>query len=293
MEATAVLYQGPLSGRTSLQHAVQVQQMQRWLPDASRPGRARSVLEPWEAVELVETGMERNGEANVVCSAGPGESLVNEATFSALHALHRRFPKLTLCVSTNGLLLFDRIGELVTARVRSITITINAVSPATAQRIYSWVLYRGKTSAGLRAGELLIQNQWQGLINAIESGLLVKVTSVFIPGVNDDELPRIAELTETFGADILQVLPMIPQTEFKLCQRPSDRMLSERRDQLRQFIKHVSNSCQCCAHACVTLGEKRGREPEVLSSEIGKDRAETAVQMVPRPIGKVPTGYRS
>lgn len=243
----------------------------------SRPGVSSTVLDPFEAVERVEAFIERNDRVSVVGIAGPGDPLANAATFETLTAIHRKFPDLTLCVSTNGLLLAERLGELVQAGVRSVTVTINAVSPQTAERVYEWVLYRGRKLTGIQAAETLVRNQWQGLINAIEAGLLVKVNSVYIPGVNDSELIRIARLAGSFGADIMNVLPLIPQAQFRQLPRPSYEMLHGKRDELRPFIKQMSHCRQCRADACGTLGEDKDMELELLQSRIGEEYAESVV----------------
>jgi nitrogen fixation protein NifB len=240
----------------------------------SRPGVTSRVLDAAEALERVGAFLERNHGVSVVGVAGPGDPLANDATFETLQAIHREFPDLTLCVSTNGLLLSDRLGDLMRAGVRSITVTINAVSPQTAERIYSWVLSRGRKLTGLEAAETLVRNQWQGLINAIESGLLVKVNSVYIPGVNDDELIRIARLAGSFGADIMNVLPLIPQAEFRLHQRPGYDMLHAKRDELRPFISQMSHCRQCRADACGILGEDKDMDSELLISRIGEEYTE-------------------
>jgi nitrogen fixation protein NifB len=232
------------------------------------------VLDAAEALERVGAFLERNHGVSVVGVAGPGDPLANDATFETLQAIHREFPDLTLCVSTNGLLLSDRLGDLMRAGVRSITVTINAVSPQTAERIYSWVLSRGRKLTGLEAAETLVRNQWQGLINAIESGLLVKVNSVYIPGVNGDELIRIARLAGSFGADIMNVLPLIPQAEFRLHQRPGYDMLHAKRDELRPFISQMSHCRQCRADACGTLGEDKDMDSELLMARIGEEYTE-------------------
>jgi len=41
---------------------------------------------------------------------------------------------------------------------------------------------------GQEAAKTLLANQWVGLSNAIEAGLIVKVNSVYLPGVNDEDL---------------------------------------------------------------------------------------------------------
>jgi len=243
----------------------------------SRPGVSSTILDPTEAVERVEAFIERNDRVSVVGIAGPGDPLANASTFETLTAIHRKFPDLTLCVSTNGLLLAERLDDLVRAGVRSITVTINAVSPQTAERVYEWVLHRGKKLSGIQAAETLVRNQWQGLINAIEAGLLVKVNSVYIPGVNDSELIRIAKLAGSFGADIMNVLPLIPQAQFKQLTRPSYDMLHTKRDELRPFIKQMSHCRQCRADACGTLGEDKDMELELLQSRIGEEYAESVL----------------
>ncbi len=243
----------------------------------SRPGVTSRVLNPSEAVERVEAFVERNGRVSVVGIAGPGDPLANESTFATLEAVRQEFPDLTLCVSTNGLLLSERLADLIKAGVRSITVTINAVSPQVAERVYSWVLHRGKKLTGRTAAETLVHNQWQGLINAIEAGLLVKVNSVYIPGVNDKELVRIAKLAGSCGADIMNVLPLIPQAEFKLLQRPGHQMLQEKRGDLSPFIKQMSHCRQCRADACGTLGEDKDMDTELLMARIGEEYTESVL----------------
>ena len=243
----------------------------------SRPGVSSTVLDAGEAVERVEAFLERNDRVSVVGIAGPGDPLANPSTFETLAAVHKKYPDLTLCVSTNGLLLSDRLGDLVRTGVRSITVTINAVSPQTAERVYEWVLYRGRKLTGIQAAETLVRNQWHGLINAIEAGLLVKVNSVYIPAVNDSELVRIARLAGSFGADIMNVLPLIPQAQFRQLQRPSYDMLHAMRDELRPFIAQMSHCRQCRADACGTLGEDKDMELELLQSRIGEEYAESVL----------------
>jgi len=105
----------------------------------SRPGVTSTVMSPGEAMDRVRLLMERNDRISVIGIAGPGDPLANDPTFDILSAIHREFPELTLCVSTNGLLLTDRLQDLMKCGVRSITITMSAVTAETAEKIYSWV----------------------------------------------------------------------------------------------------------------------------------------------------------
>ena len=243
----------------------------------SRPGITSTVLTPSEAVERVEAFVERNDRISVIGIAGPGDPLANEATFETLNALRRGFPQLTLCVSTNGLLLPERLADLIRAGVKSLTVTINAVRPETAERIYAWVLYHGKRLSGRDAAVTLLANQWAGLSSAIEMGLLVKVNSVYIPGVNDADLALVAKRAGELGADIMNVLPLIPQGEFTGLIRPSYEALRAKRDELRPFVSQMSHCRQCRADACGTLGEDKDMELELLQARIGEEYAESVL----------------
>ena len=236
----------------------------------SRPGVTSMVLSPDEALYRVSALVERNERLSVVGIAGPGDPLANEATFETFRMINREFPDLILCASTNGLCLPDRIDDLVKCGVRSITVTINAALPETAEKIYSWVSYRGKKLTGKEAAYCLFTNQWRGLHNAIDAGLMVKVNSVLIPGTNDDEIPHIAQLAGTIGADLHNILPLIPQAEFEHIKRPSREMIHALRTECGKYVEQMTHCKQCRADACGILGEDKDMELEVLSAAIGE-----------------------
>ena len=70
-----------------------------------------------------------------------------------------------------------------------------------------------------RARRRLLERQWDGLARAVRAGLVVKVNSVLIPGVNDLELPAIAMLAAEYGAHLSNILPLIPQARFRRSRR--------------------------------------------------------------------------
>jgi len=240
----------------------------------SRPGVSSRVFTVQEARERVSMLVERNEKISVIGIAGPGDPLANDATFEVLNAINREFPDLILCLSTNGLYLPDRLEDIVRAGVRSLTITINAVLPETGTEIYSWVNYRGKKYTGIDAAEFLFDNQWRGLRNAIDAGLIVKINSVFIPGVNDDEVPLIASLAGEEGADLMNIIPLIPQAEFSHLQRPTREMIHELREECGKYIPQMTHCRQCRADACGTIGEDRDMELEMLNARIGEEYCE-------------------
>lgn len=236
----------------------------------SRPGVASVVLTPEEAIERVQAVIERTGDIAAIGIAGPGEPLANEATFATLGLVRRHYPDRIGCVSTNGLELADRVGDLVAAGVRSITVTINAVMPETAAEIYLWVTGPDRRRLrGMEAGRHMLERQWDGLCRAVEAGLVVKVNSVLIPGVNDLELPAIAHLASEYGAHKHNILPLIPQNRFRGHAVPTPAELHATRAACGEYLSQMTHCKQCRADACGLIGKDRDMETETLLARLG------------------------
>ncbi|MBF0473723.1 MAG: radical SAM protein, partial [Nitrospirae bacterium] len=238
----------------------------------SRPGVTSKVLTPYEAYERVKHISGRDNHISVIGIAGPGDPLANEATFETLELINKEFPELILCLSTNGLLLIDKLKDLLRVGVKSLTITINAVTTETAEKIYSKVCYSGYCLDNHEGVRLLLKNQWTGLTLAIEAGLIVKVNTVYIPGINDGEIPLIAHDAGKAGANIMNIIPLYPQAEFIHIERPSHEMLNNMRAISRQYIPQMTHCRQCRADALGVLGEDRDMETEMLYSILGEEQ---------------------
>ena len=241
----------------------------------SRPGITSRVMKHDEAIDKVATLLDRNDNISVIGIAGPGDPLANDATFEVMESLHREFPEIILCVSTNGLNLPDRLDDLMKAGVRSLTVTINAVTPEIAEKVYAWASYKGKKYTGKDAARLILGNQWRGLTNAIDAGLVVKVNTVYIPGVNDVEIPLVAWHAGERGADIMNLMSLIPQAEFEHIEKPTREMIDKKRAECIRYIPQMTHCRQCRADACGILGEDRDMELEILNARIGEEYCET------------------
>jgi len=222
----------------------------------NRPGVTTRVISPDEAMETIRQAVEMEPRIRVVGIAGPGDPLANDETIETLIKAKDEFPSLTRCISTNGLALPDRIDELDRAGITTLTITINAVDPEVGEKIYSFVRYRGKTYRGREAFEILSRNQLEGLKQASKRGMVVKVNSVLIPGINDHHLVEVAEVVRELGAYTMNVMPLIPQGRFKDIPPPSKEELNRVRDQCEAVIKQFRNCIQCRADAIGVPGEE-------------------------------------
>ncbi len=240
----------------------------------SRPGVTSRVLSPSEAMDRVRAVTGRDERITVVGVAGPGDPLANPETFEFLRAVNREYPHLTLCLSTNGLLLPDKLPELLDAGLDTLTVTINATSPETAASVYRWVRYEGRTYEGLEAGELLLGKQWGGLKAAVEAGLAVKVNTITIPGINEHEIPKVAKKAGSLGATIMNITALIPQAEFAGIAKPSKDDIAKMRLVCGEHIPLLTHCRQCRADATGLLGEDKDMEMEAFLAVIGEEYTE-------------------
>jgi len=221
----------------------------------SRPGVTSEILTPEEAVLRVKDVIKEHHYIKVVGVAGPGEPLFNEETFETFRLVGNEFPKLLLCVSTNGLLLPARIDDLDALGVTTITVTMNAVDPAIGEKIYTFVEYEGKRYTGREAATLLLKNQLEGIEAALQRKIIVKVNSVLIPGVNDTHISEIAKKVGEVGVFLQNIIPLIPQYKFKDTQAPTPEEKRKIQDECRPFVKQMTHCRQCRADAVGKLGK--------------------------------------
>jgi nitrogen fixation protein NifB len=212
------------------------------------PGWARKLLTPSEAIELVR-GLVRahRAEPFVVGVAGPGEPLANDATFAVLRQVHKEFPSLQKCVSTNGLLLEQSLPELLKAGVRALTVTVNAPDGSVGQHVYAWVKHDGRTLREVEAADLLIARQMRGIEMALHAGLAVKVNSVLIPSVNDQHMMCLARRLASLGVHLMNIMPLIPGGAMAHCRAPTREELQLARSSCRQVIQQFDKCQQCSA----------------------------------------------
>jgi len=230
-----------------------------------RPGVAYRTIKPSGVEKYIRAVLDKCPSVEVVAVAGPGEPLFNRETFESLRLAGRAFPDMQLCVCTNGLLLPARAGALVRLGVDFVTVTINAATPETAARIYSWVNYRGKVLRGVRGAALLVKNQFAGLERAVAAGMEVKVNSVLVPGINDREIPKIAERARSLGAGVMNVMPLIPSGEFIGRRAPSCARLNRVREDCEKTMPVFRLCRQCRADSCGIPGSDIEHIPEGLA----------------------------
>jgi len=221
---------------------------------AAVPGLASELIVPEQAANYVAQALKEVPEITVVGIAGPGDSLATDHAFRAFKKIRERFPKLIHCMSTNGLLLPEKIGGVVDAGVSTLTVTVNAVSASVLSKINSFVHYHGEMFLGEEAGEILIENQLKGIRLAADAGILVKVNTVLVPGINDEHIPAVAKAVSDAGANIFNIIPLIPQFLFAEKKEPSCEEIDKARTSAEEFVPVFRHCQHCRADAIGLLG---------------------------------------
>ena len=221
----------------------------------SRPGVTSEILNPEKALQKIKDIVAEHPYIKVVGIAGPGDPLYNEETFETFRLIHENFPDLILCVSTNGLLLPDKIDLLEKYGVTNITVTMNALDPEVAANVYQFINYEGKRYSGKEMGELLIEKQLTGIKMAVERKMLVKINTVFIPGINDNQILEIAKKISSMGVYIHNIIPLIAQAKFAHIVPPTMEEKQAMQEQCKPYVKQMSHCQRCRADAVGCLGK--------------------------------------
>jgi len=233
----------------------------------SRPGVVSEKLDPEQALRKVLAVAAEVPQLSVLGVAGPGDALAHaEKTFRTFELVHEALPHLKLCLSTNGLALPDHVERIAQMGIDHVTITINMVDPEIGARIYPWIFFRHQRWEGIDAARILHERQMEGLEALTAKGILVKVNSVLIPGINDEHLAAVNQAVRARGAFLHNVMPLISDpahgTHFGLIgQRgPTPDELRVVQDRLGSDAKLMRHCRQCRADAVGLLGEDRGAE---------------------------------
>jgi nitrogen fixation protein NifB len=233
----------------------------------SRPGVVSERLTPEQAAQKVFAVSAAIPQMSVLGIAGPGDPLANPAkTFETFERVAKAAPDIKLCLSTNGLMLPDHIETIVKYDVDHVTITINMIDPEIGAKIYPWIFYQHKRYTGIEASQILSARQLLGLEMLTERGILCKVNSVMIPGINDEHLVEVNRAVKSRGAFLHNIMPLISEPEhgtvFGLggLRGPSAAELKALQDRCEGEMNVMRHCRQCRADAVGMLGEDRSAE---------------------------------
>jgi nitrogen fixation protein NifB len=173
-------------GEDKLPQAVPLQGALAWLADLAAQGKTIA-------------GLDLNG---------PGDPLATPVmTLGILAGLREQYPGLPVGLTTMGLGLAEQAGFLAEHGVSRVILLLDAVSPETIKKIYTWIR-PGKRSIPLAEGAaILIAEQAKGIAACKAAGIPVCIRTTVYAGINEEEVEEIARLAAALGAESISLLP--------------------------------------------------------------------------------------
>jgi len=249
----------------------------------SRPGVVSERLTPEQAARKVLAVASTIPQMTVLGIAGPGDPLANpEKTFRTFELIAKTAPDIKLCLSTNGLMLPEYVDRIQAINIDHVTITINMIDPRVGAKIYPWIFYNHKRYNGVEASKILSERQLLGLEMLAERGILCKVNSVMIPGINEHHLVEVNKAVKSCGAFLHNIMPLISAPEhgtyFGLNGQPGPtaQQLKALQDSCEGEMNMMRHCRQCRADAVGLLGEDRSAEfttEKIMSVDVDYDLA--------------------
>ena len=231
-----------------------------------RPGVASRLVKPEEAPNVITRALRVCPDITVVGVAGPGDPLASSHALDALGRVHERFPRLIPCLSTNGLELANKAEMIAAVGVRALTVTVNAVDSSVLERICSRVQVGGIDLIGDQGARKLIAAQIAGIEKTAHLGIVVKINTVLIPGVNDSTVTDIARTTSEAGASMINIIPLIPQFEMAALPVPTAEQLRKAQEEAGRYLSVFTHCRQCRADACGIPGSGKDYGMELYGS---------------------------
>lgn len=225
----------------------------------SRPGVTCAILSPTQAIEYLRGYTKRLPNLSVVGIAGPGDPLAcaNE-TLETLRRVKADFPHLLLCVASNGLNLLPYVEDLVSVGLSHITVTVNAVNPVIGARFYKWMSIDGRRYEGVEAASALWERQSTSIQALAAHGVVVKVNTIYVPGINDTHIDQVAQTVSVLGATILNIMPLLPTagTPFAAVPEPARKAVQNARSIASRHLPQMTHCSRCRADAVGMIGEE-------------------------------------
>jgi len=229
----------------------------------SRPGVSSRVLSPEEALDYLNRIRARLPQLAVVGIAGPGDPFANPGeTVETLRLVRASHPDLRLCVASNGLALPEYVDELADLQTSHVTVTVNAVDPVVGAKVYAWVRDGKRSLLGEEGASLLLERQLDAIERLKAKGIVVKINTLILPGINDDHIPAVAEKMKALNVDLMNCMPLQINEQGKArgWREPSEEEIAKARTAAGSLLPQMEHCTRCRADAAGFLGEDQGME---------------------------------
>jgi MoaA/NifB/PqqE/SkfB family radical SAM enzyme len=147
--------------------------------------------------------------------------------------------------------------ELIELGVSHITVTINAVDPEIGAKIYKHIDYLGTRFTGVAAASILLANQLSGLRYLTSRGIICKVNTVLLKGINEHHIEAVVKKVKELGVYISNIMQLIPVkgSAFESLELVSNKGIMAIREKCAPELRQMYHCRQCRADAVGTLDD--------------------------------------
>ncbi|MDR3198235.1 MAG: radical SAM protein [Planctomycetaceae bacterium] len=233
----------------------------------NRPGVSSVILHPAQALNYLDSVLERTPNVAVAGIAGPGDPFTTpDKTLETLQLVHSKYPDLLLCLASNGLNVADYVPQIAELKVSHVTFTVNAVKPEIGAQIYSWIRFHQCVLRGIEGAGILLKQQTEAIKKLKERNITVKINTVVIPGINDNCVEDIAKYCAGLGADIQNCMPLLPvkDTPFESLTPLTQNEITSIRKNSEKYLSQMNHCARCRADAVGLIGIDNSSETEEL-----------------------------
>lgn len=202
-------------------------------------------MTPKEAVDRTIMEIKKDSRIRIVAVSGPGEPLANPETFATLEKIRKFRKDIHFCLSTNGTMLADHVQWLVDVGFKTLTVSMSTAKAETASKIYEWASFNERKLTGIQMGSKVVGEQLRGISVAARKGLFIKVNSILIPSINDQDIIPLAKKIVKLGASLHNIVPLVPNAGFANHSPPKNSELEALRAEAEKFIDQFRHCKQC------------------------------------------------
>lgn len=229
---------------------------------------------PDEALSWLEQVMDNGMDIGIVGITGPGDPLASpEPTIRTLRMVRETYPDMKLCLTSIGLNGAMYAPELAEIGLSHITLLVDAVDPAVAEKLYAWVRPSTKTVPLDDGVRKLLDEQAAAVAAFSEAGITVKINTTVYPSINAGHVESVAETMAGLGASIMAVVPFIPMDDSLDISRPNGTLMATVRESAAAHINLMPAWDEC---------------GESLVGTASPDTANGTVSSLPKPTAERP-----
>ena len=176
--------------------------------------RPQPAMMPEEALSWMEQVIDNGMDIDIVGITGPGDPLASpEPVIRTLRMVRETYPDMKLCLTSIGLNGAMHAPELADIGLSHITLLVDAVDPAVAEKLYAWVCPSTKTVSLEEGVRKLLDEQAAAVSAFSKAGITVKVNTTVYPSINAGHVESVAKTVSELGASMMAVVPYIPTEE--------------------------------------------------------------------------------